>query len=86
MSLELASLSGSKITAVVGRALLLAVILAAPSPAKADPMNAEIFYTKFNNTPLNVKKVGLDFDGATSFTMGTPVGLATLPFLKSNTK
>src|ERR1043166_9751102 len=46
--------------------------------AAADPITGELFYTRFSGAP-NVKRVTVSYDGATSFSLGTPVVVGTTP-------
>ena len=44
--------------------------------AGADPVTGELFFTIFSGTP-NVQRVTVSYDGATTFTLGTPTPVGT---------
>ena len=67
------------------RTALLAITLSAilfsmtiTIPAFADSVTGDIFYTRFGGTP-NVKEVSVNYDGVSTFTLGTPIAIGTTP-------
>ena len=55
--------------------MALAVLVVAPM-SQADSVSGTIFYTRFCGG-VNVKSVDFDYDGAATFTLATPVGIAS---------
>jgi hypothetical protein len=56
----------------------LTAVLGAGTAALADAITGDLFYTRFSGAP-NVKKVTFSYDGASTFTLGTPVAIGTTP-------
>jgi len=58
--------------------LAFSVTLMMAMQAFATAITGEIFYTRFSGAP-NVKKASFSYDGASTFTLGTPVSIGTTP-------
>lgn len=57
-------------------ALCAALALATGESALATPVTGDLFFTVFSGAP-NVKKTTFSYDGATTFTLGSPVDIGT---------